>query len=64
MSHMATRVYWKGLILVAKALQLYISRNQVNLQKNLTAPQMVCVNALLAAVVECLEVLPVNDPVE
>lgn len=61
---MATRVYWKGLILVARALQLYISRNQVNLQKNLTEPQYACVVTLLNAVVECLEVLPVNDPVE
>lgn len=57
------KVYWKSLILVASLLKRYIERNQLNLQKNLTAPQYACVVALLDAVIECLAVLPENDPV-
>lgn len=59
---MASKVYWKGLILVATLLKSYIQRNQLKLQANLTEPQYTCVLALLNAVLECLAVLPVNTP--
>lgn len=58
---MASKVYWKGLILVATLLKSYIQRNQLKLQQNLTAPQYTCVVALLDAVLECLAVLPANE---
>jgi len=61
---MGRRVYWITLRLVAQALKSYIQRNQAGLTANLTGPQMVCVNALLDAVIECLNVLPVNDPAD
>lgn len=58
----AAKVYWKGLTLIADALRRYIQRNQLRLQANLTTPQYDCVVALLAAVVECLSLLPKNTP--
>jgi len=57
---MASKVYWKGLILVAAALKAYIQRNQLRLQANLEPGQYTCVVALLDAVIECLAVLPQN----
>jgi len=60
---MASRVYWKTLILVLRGVQTYIQRNQNNLFLNLTTPQYNCVLAVLNAVIECLQALPTNDPV-
>ncbi len=58
------KVYWKALILVLGEVKRYIERNQIGLTKNLTTPQMTCVLAVLTAVIECLNVLPENTPVE
>lgn len=57
------RVYWKGLILVLRALVGYIQRNQTNLQRNLTDDEYTCVVAVLNAGVTCLAALPINSPV-
>lgn len=59
---MTSRVYWKGLTLVLKTVQSYIQRNQNNLFLNLDAHQYTCVLAVLNAVIECLQALPVNNP--
>ena len=61
---MSNFVYWKGLRLVANALRRYITRNQLQLQANLTTDQYECVVALLEAVLTCLSSLPVDSPVE
>lgn len=61
---MANKVYWKGLILVLGLVKRYIQRNEINLTKNLTEQQMTCVLAVLTAVIECLNTLPDNTPVE
>lgn len=58
------KVYWKSLRLVMGSLERYIERNDVGLEANLTAPQFACVQAVLAAVIECLNLLPVNTPTE
>lgn len=55
------KVYWKGLKLALGIVKRYIERNQINLTKNLTEPQMACVVAVLNAVIECLETLPSSD---
>jgi len=60
---MATKVYWKGLTIVATLLKNYIQRNQLQLQANLTSDQYTCVLALLDAVITCLAALPKNTPV-
>ena len=60
---MATRVFWKGLILVVKNLIRYIQRNQLGLENNLDGPQYACVTALLDAALVCVEALPENTPV-
>jgi hypothetical protein len=59
---MASRVYWKTLTLILRQVQGYIQRNQNNLFLNLTTPQYNCVLAVLNAVIECLQALPVNTP--
>jgi hypothetical protein len=59
---MASRVYWKTLILVLNGVKSYIQRNQNNLFLNLTTPQYNCVLAVLSAVIECLQALPTNTP--
>lgn len=56
------RVYWKGLILVIRALISYINRNREGLTNNLDGPTMVCINALLDAAVVCADALPENNP--
>jgi len=61
---MATKVYWKTLILILRTVQSYITRNQNNLFLNLTTPQYDCVVAVLTAVIACLQALPENTPVE
>lgn len=57
-----TKVYWKGLRLVAGSLQRYIQRNQLGLAANLTGEQYACVVDLLTAVLSCLAILPTNEP--
>ena len=59
---MARRVYWKGLILVLRALIRYIQNNQLGLENNLTTPQYQCVTALLDAALVCADALPENTP--
>jgi len=59
---MATKVYWKGLEIVANTLRRYIQRNQIQLQANLTVEQYTCVTDLLQAVLSCLAILPSNTP--
>ena len=59
---MAVKVYWKGLELTLNLTRRYIERNQIKLAANLTAPQMVCVTAVLQAIVTCLQTLPSNTP--
>jgi hypothetical protein len=59
---MATKVYWKGLILTVRALIRYIQRNQLGLENNLDGTQYACVTALLDAALICVEALPENTP--
>lgn len=59
---MAQKVYWKTLILVLRGVQGYIQRNQNNLHITLNTQQYTCLVAVLDAVIECLQVLPVNEP--
>jgi hypothetical protein len=59
---MATKVYWKTLETVLKGAKAYIQRNQNNLFLNLTTAQYNCVVAVLNAIIECLQTLPVNTP--
>lgn len=59
---MASKVYWKGLELTLNASRRYIQTWQVQLQKNLTADQYNCMLDVLAAIVSCLALLPVNTP--
>jgi len=61
---MASRVYWKSLRLVLHQAERYIERWDTQLEANLTAPQFACVQAVLAAILECLNLLPVNEPTE
>lgn len=56
------KVYWKGLRLVEGAVKRYIERNLLGLEANLTTEQMACVTAVLNAIIECLNILPVNTP--
>lgn len=60
---MATKVYWKALILTLNISKRYIQRNQLNLEKNLTTEQYDCVVAVLDAILTCLAALPSNEPV-
>lgn len=59
---MASRVYWKGLKLGLGQVERYIERNDAGLQSNLTAPQYACVQAVLAAILECINLLPPSTP--
>lgn len=62
MGYNKRKVYWKGLILVLRALISYINRNNSGLQKNLDTPTYQCVVALLDAADTCLAALPENTP--
>jgi hypothetical protein len=59
---MAKKVYWIGLEATLQISRRYIQRNQLNLQKNLTTPQYNCILAVLSAILDCLALLPVNEP--
>jgi len=59
---MAQKVYWKGLEISLNLTRRYIERNQVQLNANLTTPQMQCVTAVLSAIITCLQSLPSNTP--
>jgi hypothetical protein len=59
---MAKKVYWIGLEATLQITRRYIQRNQLNLQKNLTAPQYACVSDVLTAILSCLALLPTNTP--
>lgn len=59
---MATRVYWKGLELTMNFTRRYITKHQLQLQKNLTTDQYNCVLDVLTAITSCLALLPVNSP--
>lgn len=59
---MTTKVYWKALRLVLGESKRYIQRWEIQLQANLTAPQYACVVAVLDAIIECLQLLPANEP--
>lgn len=56
------KVFWKGLILVERAVKRYIESNYLGLQANLTTQQFACVEAVLSAIIECLAILPKNTP--
>jgi len=59
---MAKKVYWIGLEATLQISRRYIQRNQLSLQKNLTADQYNCVLDVLQAILSCLALLPVNNP--
>lgn len=59
---MATKVYWKALELNLDIARRYIQRWQPKLEQNLTAEQYACVVATLNAILECLAILPINEP--
>lgn len=59
---MAKKVYWIGLEATLQVTRRYIQRNQLNLQKNLTAPQYDCLLDVLQAILSCLAILPTNTP--
>lgn len=59
---MASKVYWKSLRLVLHRAEAYIQRWDLQLEENLTGPQWDCVQAVLAAIIECLALLPENTP--
>lgn len=59
---MASKVYWKTLRRVAGQVERYIERWDEQLSANLTTEQYNCVRALLAAVIECLALLPTDTP--
>jgi len=61
---MASRVYWKSLRLVLHRAEAYIQRWDTRLEENLTPEQWACVGDVLAAILSCLALLPVNDPQE
>lgn len=58
---MAARVYWKGLELVLFGAKRYIQKHDIQLSRNLTETQYNCVLDVLAAIVSCLALLPVNE---
>lgn len=59
---MGKKVYWIGLEASLNLSRRYIQRNQLNLQKSLTAPQYACLLDVLNAILSCLAILPVNNP--
>jgi len=59
---MASKVYWIALETTLQASRRYIQRNQIKLQANLTPTQYNCVVAVLSAILDCLAILPTNDP--
>jgi len=59
---MAKKVYWIGLEATLQISRRYIQRNQLNLQKNLTDAQYNCVLSVLSAILDCLALLPQNNP--
>lgn len=59
---MAKKVYWIGLEATLQVSRRYIQRNQLNLQKSLTAPQYECLLDVLNAILSCLAILPTNTP--
>lgn len=61
---MAARVYWKGLELVLFSTKRYIQSHDIQLSRNLSDAQYQCVLDVLAAIVSCLALLPVNTPLE
>lgn len=65
---MTKKVYWKELREELEDTYRYIARWTPKLQNEdisgLTAPQLACIAAVLAAVTECLALLPVDTPVE
>lgn len=60
---MGKKVYWIGLEATLQITRRYIQRNQLNLQKNLTTPQYTCLLSVLNAILDCLALLPTNNPV-
>lgn len=60
---MANKVYWITLRLVLGSAKRYIQRNDLQLQANLSTEQYACVSDTLQAIVSCLQLLPVNTPI-
>lgn len=59
---MPAKVYYIALATTLEVSRKYIQRNQLKLQANLTTPQYTCVLAVLSAILDCLALLPANDP--
>ena len=63
-SNVAQRVYWIGLELALNGTRRYIEKYQKQLSVSLTESQLACVQAVLAAIVSCLQTLPVHTKEE
>lgn len=61
---MAQRTYLYGLWLAMWALNRYITRWSVKLEDNMTSQQWACLQAVLAAISECLPLIQPAPPVE
>lgn len=61
---MAHRTYLVGLYLAEKALARYIERWGVKIQANVPTPTWVCIQAVLAALNECIPLILPEPPVE
>jgi hypothetical protein len=60
---MPAKVYYIALESTLQVSRKYIQRNQLKLQANLTTPQYTCVLAVLSAILDCLALLPTNNPI-
>jgi len=58
----AQKTYLIGLRLVLNGAKRYIQHNQLNLQKNASAPLYTCILDTLTAILSCLELIP-DEPV-
>jgi len=56
------RVYWKQLITRLHRAESYIQRYDLQLEENLTSEQWACVLSTLQAILDCLALLPSNEP--
>jgi hypothetical protein len=61
---MATKVYWKALIVLLRRVNRYIGKWTSELSENLTDPQMEAVNAVFTANQAALAALPSDTPVD
>jgi len=61
---MAQRTYLVGLFLVLSTAYRYATRYQTRIEANMTAPQIACFQAVLAAILECLPLITPAAPTE